>query len=140
MVYRQLEHTADLALEVVAPDLDRLFAEALVGMCDCVTETATLSSRVRRRLEATAEDRERLLVEWLGEALYLFETEGLLFRSATASVSEGALGWRVSGEAEGEAFAPQRHPWKVAIKGVTYHRLEVAPCPQGWRARVVFDI
>jgi protein archease len=140
MVFRQLEHTADLALEVTAPTLGELFCEALRGLADCVTEVEALEPLVRRPLEAEASDRERLLVEWLGDALFLFDTERLLFCAGTAVVEETAAGWRVRGDAAGERFDPARHPFKVALKGVTYHRLRVAPQGEGWRATVVFDL
>jgi SHS2 domain-containing protein len=140
MVFRQLEHTADLALEVEAPSLGELFAEALRGLADCVTEVEHLAPRVWCRLEARAPDRERLLVEWLGEALYRFEIERLLFCAATVEILETSDGWEARGEAAGERFDPERHPYKVALKGVTYHGLRVEPRGGGWRARMVFDL
>ncbi len=140
MGYRFLEHTADLAIEVTAEDLGGLFAEALRGLTDCVTDVARVEPRVERRLEASAPELDLLLVDWLGEAVAAYETRGELYSAAEVEVAETADGHRVSGRVRGEPWDGERHPLKVLIKGVTYHGLEVARRPGGWRARLVFDI
>ncbi len=140
MGYRFLEHTADLAIEVTAGDLGGLFAEALRGMTDCVTELALVEPRVDRRLEASAAELDLLLADWLGEAVTAFETRGELYSAAEVAVAKGADGFHASAVVRGEPWEAGRHPLKVLIKGVTYHGLEVARRPGGWRARLVFDI
>ena len=40
----------------------------------------------------------------------------------------------------GEAFDPQRHPEKYAVKAATYHQLEIRPWGDGWQATVILDL
>jgi SHS2 domain-containing protein len=40
----------------------------------------------------------------------------------------------------GEPRDPARHPWRLIVKAVTYHRLAVQPSAAGWEARVFLDI
>ena len=140
MSYRLLEHTADLALEARADRLNELFAEALRGLTDCLTPVEGVEPIEERSLELEAVDLEQLLVEWLGEAVYLFEVDEMVFSRARVEVSKVAGGWRIRASASGERFDPGRHRLKVPIKGVTYHRLEVRRDGESWRARVVLDI
>lgn len=140
MGYRQLDHTADLAIEVTAPDRDGLFAEALLAFTDCVTDRRLVEPRVERRLSAEGETLEELLLEWLGAALVCFELDGLLFSTARVAVRKSRAGFSVGGRCAGEAWSDARHPLKILIKGVTYHGLEVASAGDVWRARVIFDI
>ncbi|MGB3561982.1 MAG: archease [Thermoanaerobaculia bacterium] len=140
MTYRFIEHTADTGLEVEARTLDELFVEALRGMTDCITEVEQVVPKTRRRLVVQAGDLGRLLVEWLSEVVYLFEVEDLLLSQAEVEIKESKEGFDLEATAAGEPYDPDRHPVKIALKAVTYHQLKVEQTPDGWQARVIFDI
>jgi SHS2 domain-containing protein len=141
MPWEALDHTADAGVVVRAADREALFVEALRAMTDCITDVGQVRQRESRHVRLTAADDELLLVEWLGEALYLFDVDGFVAASAELTITERpGNGLRLSGEMTGECHAPDRHPHKLAIKAVTYHQLEVARAGSGWRARVIFDI
>lgn len=139
-MYRQVEHTADLALEAEAGSREELFAEVLRGMTDCMTDPRQLRRDRRRKLEVSAPELDLLLVEWLNEALYRFEVHRELYRQAAVEIrSEGSL-FQLVAQVEGERWDPRRHRLRVAIKGVTYHGLRVEERGGLWYARVVLDI
>jgi SHS2 domain-containing protein len=140
VTYRFIEHTADTGLEVEAGTLEDLFVEALRGMTDCITEVEQVAPKTHHRLGVRAGDLGRLLVEWLSEAVYLFEVEDLLFSRAEVEIEESKEGFELEATAAGEPYDPDRHPVKIAIKAVTYHQLAVEQTASGWRARVIFDI
>ncbi len=131
--HRELEHTADWALEVWAPDLGTLLEEAARGMYDLLgIETDRTAPRQQRRLELEPPDREAAIVELLGELLYLLETEHIAFEPLTIDVRGGSLTAELVG-------APVLDQTKE-IKAVTYHQLEVRDTPSGVEATVVFDV
>jgi SHS2 domain-containing protein len=142
MSYRFLDHTADVGAELEAGSLGELLAEALAAFTDTVTERRRVEPAASRRFTLEADDAETLLVDWLGEALYVYEVEDLLLRDAEVEVEEAAGGaLRLAATARGETYDPERHPIKVLIKGITYHGLEVVEGADGrWRAQVIFDI
>jgi SHS2 domain-containing protein len=141
MGHRFLDHTADLAVELTAPTLPALFESALAAFAEALTEPGLVAEREERRFELSSSAADLLLVDWLGELLYAFETDDLLFRSAEIAIQESEDGsLLLTAEARGEP-RDERHPIKVLIKAVTYHGLEVARTEDGgFRARVVFDI
>jgi SHS2 domain-containing protein len=142
VTYRFLDHTADVAVELGAPTLGGLYAEALAAFTDTVTERERVAPAVERRFAVEAADAGSLLVDWLGDLLYAFEVEGFLFHDAEVEVAETAAGRRrLAARARGETYDPARHPVKVLVKAVTYHGLAVERLEGGgWRGRVVFDI
>lgn len=141
MSIRFLDHTADVAFEVAAPSLDTLFAESAQALLETITDPATVRASLHRSFELTAPDLETLLVDWLGELVYVFEVDRQLFADAEVTVTEDDAGPRLTAVARGEPYDPDRHPIRVQVKAVTYHQLEVACRPDGtWVARVVFDI
>ena len=140
MPFELQEHTADLALDIVGDDLKELFVDALRGLTDCITDVEGVESREAREIELEADDLEQLFVEWLGEAVYLFDAEDMIFAEAEAEIFEEPGTWRLTGVFRGEPFDPDRHEARIPVKGVTYHRLEVRRDDDGWRASVVLDI
>lgn len=143
MGYEFLNHTADVAVELSAPTREGLFAEALRAFTDTLTDPKKVDGDETHRLEVSAEDLPGLMVEWLGELVYRFEVDGLLFARAKVAIEEGADGgWRLVAEAAGESYDEEVHPLEVQVKGVTYHGLEVREEPggDGWYGRVIFDV
>jgi SHS2 domain-containing protein len=130
-LFRWVEHTAELELEIEARSRADVFAEALAALAELVGDAR--GPPMMRELEVEADEDAMLLVEWLGELIYLSEAEGFVpERVASLEFAEGRLRARVEGH-EGES----RH----LVKGVTLHRLELRPQEDGgWRARVVLDV
>ena len=143
MSYRFFDHTADVAVELSAPTREALFAEAMLAFTDTVTDARTVASDETHRLEVRAPDPEALMVEWLGELVYRFDVDGLLFSRVELSIEEDAKGrLHLVADAHGEPYDTEKHPLDVQVKGVTYHQLEVRQEEDGggWVGRVVFDI
>ncbi len=140
MPYSFLDHTADVAVELSASTREGLYAEALWAFTDTVTDRSAVEPAETHHLEVEAPSLEELMVEWLGELVYRFDVDGLLFRRAEVRLEEVEGSLRLEVQAQGEPYDPDRHPLKVAIKGVTYHGLEVRREADGWYGKVVFDI
>ncbi len=130
--YRELEHTADWALEVWAPSLEELLEQAARGMYALAGTRMAPSPRVRRTFTLEFQDPETLLVDFLNELLYYGEVEGVAFDTFDLRIQEGRLHAHLEG-------APLAGLVKV-IKAATFHDLNVEKTPQGWRATVVFDV
>lgn len=142
MIWTALDHTGDLGIEVVSTTLNGLFAEAVRGFTDSLTDVARVEPEVVREVALESSGLDLLMVDWLDEALYLFETESLVVAGADVEVDRdsASAAWRLRARLRGETWNPERHPLKVPIKAVTYHALALTGPEGGWRARVVFDI
>ena len=141
MTIEPVDHTADVGVDIEAGSLEELYSEAAAAFTDTITDAGTLRPLEERRLRLRDADRELLLVAWLEELLFLFDVESYLVARAEVELVElegGLLELRA--RVSGERFDPDRHPEKVAIKGVTYHALAVRQDGARWRARVIFDI
>jgi SHS2 domain-containing protein len=143
-VYVELDHPADLFLEITGNDLPTLFENALLALYDQVAVLAGFEARRELTItvrEAAPPDALRAL---LAEALFRFETEGFVAVGAEVDVDErgGAQkDLRVTARLWGENADKRRHTLSTEIKAVTYHRLEVSRTPGGdWRATVLFDV
>ena len=136
-VYQPIDHTGDLGMRVFGADLRELFAHAAWGLFDLMTDAERIASRISRELAVEAIDLEDLMVRWLGELLYAYDTERFLAVNAAFHVLEPT---RLHATLHGEPFDAARHPIDTEIKAVTYHQIAVERLETGWQARVIFDI
>lgn len=133
--HRQVDHTADLALELWAPDEETLLQEGARAVVGLVTEGAEVEPLETRRVELESVDREDRLVRWMNEVLWLAIGEGFLVADARIVLSEKG----VTAEVWGEPDAADRI--RTELKSVTYHDLHVERDGAGvYRARVVIDV
>ena len=129
-----LEHTADIGLEVEAPDLPTLFRRAALGMTFLLLETLPDCDDEAREISVASEGLEALLREWLREILRLHEVEGFAPSDLhVGAVSEEGVEAVVRGTVD--PSDPVRE-----IKGVTLHELAVERSGDGWLGRVIFDV
>lgn len=138
---RAVDHTADIAIEVVAPALPTLFERAALAAVWMALEAPVppeVGVRVRV-LRLSAADLPSLLRRWLQEILYWQEVDGLAPSTFDFARVEAASRGRASVEATVAVGRVESTPVRE-IKGVTYHGLVVERRGGGWFARVVFDV
>jgi SHS2 domain-containing protein len=137
MHYKLINHTADLGIHVFGTDPVELFANAAFATFDMLTEIDSLKSLKTTNLKVTGDDWSDLMVNWLRELLYLWNGKELLVKKAQIlALSENEL----SANVELDPFDPERHEIKIEIKAVTYHQIQVSSSPQGWEAKIIFDV
>jgi SHS2 domain-containing protein len=130
-VFRWLEHTAELGLEIEAPSREAVFEEALAAFAELVGGGE--GPRTTRGVEVEADEPGLLLVEWLSELLYLADPEQFVPERITSLELEGN---RLRATVEGRLGEPGQ-----LLKAVTLHRLEFREdATVGWRAHVILDV
>ena len=141
--YTLLDHTADMGIVATGDDLPTAFANAAQGMFAWMVDLDTVEEREERTVEATGRDAEALLVDFLNELLFLFETRGLLFKRLQVgepiSPKEKDGLHRLTAAGFGERLDPRRHQMRGSIKSATYHMLQVEKGPAECRVQVILD-
>ena len=134
MRYEEIEHTADVGIRAYGKSLDELFANAAEGMFSLIADLSEVKPVGEIEVRLQADDLPTLFLRWLGELLYIHETQRFLFSSFDVHV----VGRTLEGHAHGEAIDKDRHELKLVIKAVTRHGLTVDP--EKGIAEVIFDI
>jgi len=133
-----IDHTADVGVVAYGADLGQVFSNAARALFSLITELDLVKEVLRRDIELEAPDEESLLIEWLNELIYLFDTENILFKRFEVSVLNGN---RLKARGYGEKVDGFRHRLKTGVKAATYHMLSVSrDKDKGYRAQVIFDI
>lgn len=134
--YTIIEHTADTGFIAYGKDKKELFSNAAFALFNIISDTKKIRESVSWQLEVTAQDEIELLIRWLNELLYLFDSEkALLNHFEIKELSQGNLKAEVLGEVRDAA----RHPIKIGVKSATYHMLEIVK-NKYYHVRVILDI
>jgi len=139
-VFTFFDHTGDIGIDIDAPDPGTLLLDAACAFTETITDSTLLAADDAAELAFTAETLDLLLVDWLSELLYRFETTWWLPRHGIAEAQRTDDGWTVRARLSGSRLDPGRHDVRVTVKAVTYHALEVRQTATGWHARVILDV
>jgi SHS2 domain-containing protein len=121
-----LEHTADVYVQAHGRTMEEAYENAALSMFETMTDTDKIAQTQEETVEVEAEDQYALLYSWLEALLVKFETENMLYsKFQIISWKETAETFKIKAKIWGEKFEPKKHPQKVAVKAVTYHRMVI---------------
>ena len=135
--FREIEHTADLGVEVTAATFHALLAASGEALFALIADPRNIDLREEIVVSASGEEPEELLHAWLCELLACFNIEGFIGKKC--SIDQITAG-RLNGTIRGEKLDLSRHRFRTEIKGVTYHQFRVWQEAGLWRARIIFDV
>ena len=135
--YTLLDHTADLGIRVYGTDLKDLFEGAGRALMHLMVKAKIPSKTHSMKISVSGKDLADLMVRWLGEILYLFAGENLVVTSIRMGPVSAS---HLDATLETVPFEPESHETLREIKAVTYHQIEVTEMPNGWEAKVIFDV
>ena len=121
-----LEHTADILIAAHGQNLEEAFENAALAMFEVMTDTTKVNPAQEDTVEVEAEDEYALLYSWLEALLVKFEVNGMLYsKFQITSIQDTGDDFKLKATIWGEKFNAEKHPQKVAVKAVTYHRMEI---------------
>jgi SHS2 domain-containing protein len=132
MGFREIPHTADLALELWAPNLVALFIEAARGFNFVSGAQLGPGPRLDRNIDLAAIDSEGLLVAFLTELVYAQEQDNVGFDELSLQIVDH----RLTGQLSGARLVSLAKP----IKAATYHNIEIRRTDRGYEVEIVFDV
>ncbi len=131
--FEEIQHTADWAIRVFAPSPEALFECCAQGMYSLLKVNLPMDAPTRiKKIQLNGVDMESLLVSFLSELLFFYETEKIVFTNMDLQIHNNQL----EASLDGVIFASTLEE----IKAVTYHQMKIKQNPQGLSVTVVFDV
>ena len=149
--YEIIEHTADIGIKVWGKTLKQLFQHAAMGMFYILYPESHSADRIPNHslcsdtsqlphsitIKKELESFEELLVYWLSELLYIFNTKDILFsRFNIVKLSNGSLNAQVFGK----EIDISVNPPAIEIKAVTFHNLKIQKDKNIFYTSIIFDV
>jgi SHS2 domain-containing protein len=130
--YKEIEVTADKAIEVWAPSIEDLFAIAAEGMLEIGGVRTDKSSLVKKQIELEGFDLETLLITFLEEIAYFLESDSVAFKCGQIQISNTSL----SAALIGKKVVGIDHE----IKAITFNNLKITEHDGLFHVTIVFDL
>jgi SHS2 domain-containing protein len=135
--FRVIDHTADAGIEAWGPDLPALFTNAALAVMTIYLDPGTIRTTREIKVHLAGDGLAELMVSWLNELIYLFDSEQLLLREFSFSnLDTGG----VEATCRGERADRERHQLHTGIKAATYHELKLLNVDGTWHATVYLDL
>lgn len=137
---RILEHTADIAVEVFAGDIEHLFIFAAEAWLTAVADTEKATSDEERDIMLSSSSLEVLLVDFLSELNYLLNTKKWIYLD-TEKISIKQNGkFTLIAKVKGTKLNENNVKLKNEIKAITFHQMNIEKIENGFITKIIFDI
>lgn len=156
MDYEVLDISGDIGIKAYGNSCEDVFINAGLGMYSLITDLEGVKGKKDLVIEASADSIEGLMVNYLNELVFHFDTYGFIGREIRGLsriygvVSTRRIGavpaasqnhnYTLKARISGEEFDPDRHERRLLIKAATYHKIRVEKTGGRWEAEVIFDI
>ena len=135
--YRLTTRHSELAVKVGGDTQADLFANSAFALFDVMTDIDKIEIKERLPLEVEGGDRDDLMVNWMRELLYLYQSGGYLLREFQILEVKDKT---VKAEVCGEKIDPDRHEIKQEITAIAYHQSRMANTGNQWTAQLIFEM
>ncbi len=134
--FEQVDISGDVGIKVWGQDLEELFKNAAIGMFELITDVSAVQESESREVHVVADSDEDLLVQWLNELVFLFDSYNYVGKSFSLNI----INKKLKAEISGGTFEPSTNESRLLIKAATYHDLSLTKTTTHWEATIIFDI
>ena len=135
--YKVIRRSTELSIRLSGDSRTQILADAGFALLDLLVDLSSVEIRESITLEVEGVDDDDLLVNWMRELLYEYETSGYMLKEFDIQET-GEFAVRV--EARGEKFDPDRHEEREAIGAVAERVSHLGKMGSLWTAQVSFEL
>jgi SHS2 domain-containing protein len=138
--FRYLEHVTDAYIEAYGDSMEEAFSYAAKGTVNVMFEIKDIqgTSKVDFRIEGV--DYYELLFNWL-ERVHLFITiDNQVISNFELKISKLDSKYQLTGSGMAETIDIIKHGYKIEIKGVTYHEMEILQQGNQYKVKFILDL
>lgn len=128
MGYQFLDHMTDAYIEAYGNTTEEAFEFAARAVVDTMISVDNVNSVKEEQISIEGHDLESLLFNWLDSVMLklLVDKQALsYFKVSISRGFESRDGLELKAIVRGEHLDLEKHNYKVEIKGVTYHMMEI---------------
>ncbi|MCW4052690.1 MAG: archease [Candidatus Bathyarchaeota archaeon] len=136
-----LEHVADIYIVAYGRSLEQAFENAALATFEVMTDTDKVDPTIAETVEVEGSDEEALLYSWLENLLVRFDVKGNLYAKFNLDpIQKEGSQMKLRGTIYGEKFDAKKHPQKVGVKAVTYHRMQILKSSDEVSVKFILDV
>ena len=137
--YRILPHTADGKFQAFGRTLEEAFENAALATASLMWDWRKVEPKIAHDIRVAGRDRKQLLVKFLGEIVFLLDTQKFLLAAVDGlTIREDGEGWVLEAKFWGDALS-DRYEIHGNVKAVTYNEMTIEVA-DGVVVQVVVDM
>jgi SHS2 domain-containing protein len=141
MKFEILDISGDAGIRAYGDKFEEAFANAGIGMYSLITDLDKIEERQNIEIEAKGDSPEGLLVAYLNELIFRFDTYGFVGKRIEMELfGLQPSAYYIKAKVWGEEFDPGRHEGRLLVKAATYHNIRVEKINDKCEVEVIFDI
>jgi len=129
----------DAFIEAYGSTLEEAFENAAKALIDTMIDIKRVTPEREVKIEAHGDDLHSLLFDWLDKVMLLAVSEGFVISEFKVVIKQNG-GYRLEGSGRGEKLNLEKHHYKVEIKAVTYHEMQIRQESSGTTVRFLLDL
>lgn len=138
--YRYLEHVSDAMVEAYGRTLNEAFANSAKALINIVCDVSKVNLGKRIIIQTAGFDLVSLLYSWLEKVLMSLLVDNVALAKFHVKIERRKDSYFLSSECEGEAFVRRKHHYKVEVKAITYHEMNVTKSKGKFAVRYLVDL
>ena len=115
----------DAVIEAYGSSLDEAFENSAKGLVNTMFHIKEITPDQEYEIIAKGYDIENLLYDWLEKVMLRILIDNIVLADFKVKISESNGNYSLKGIGKGEVLDLQKHHYKVEIKAVTYHGMEI---------------
>jgi SHS2 domain-containing protein len=138
--FRYLEHVTDAYIEAYGDSMEEAFSYAAKGTVNVMFEIKDIqgTSKVEFRIEGV--DYYELLFNWLERVHLLITIDNQVISNFELKISKLDSKFQLTGSGMVETINITKHGYKIEIKGVTYHEMEILQQGNQYKVKFILDL
>ena len=129
----------DAVIEAYGSTLEEAFESAARALNDTMIDLKEVRPDREIRIQASGHDLQELLFDWLDKVMLLLVADGIGMSEFSVEIKQN-YGYSLEGVARGEKLDLQKHHYKVEIKAVTYHEMEIRQASGSATVKFLLDL
>ena len=130
----------DAIIEAYGSTLDEAFENSAKGLVNTMFHIKEIIPDKEYEIIAKGYDIESLLYDWLEKVMLRILIDNIVLSDFKVKISESNGNYFLKGIVKGEVLDLQKHHYKVEIKAVTYHEMEIKQKGNIITARFLLDL
>jgi SHS2 domain-containing protein len=115
----------DAYIEVEGNTLEQVFELAAKALVDTMVNVSSVAQISEEQIAVEGHDLESLLYNWLEAVMLKLLVDRQALSYFKVDMSKHDDKYELNATARGEPFDVEKHKYKVEIKGVTYHMMQI---------------
>jgi SHS2 domain-containing protein len=138
--FRYLEHVTDAYIEAYGNSIEEAFSYAAKGTVNVMFEIKDIqgTSKVDFRIEGV--DYYELLFNWLERVHLLITIDNQVISNIELKITKLDSKFQLSGFGMAQTIDITKHGYKIEIKGVTYHEMEILQQGNQYKVKFLLDL